>query len=285
MTDIFYKTAKVIAWWSGGITSAVACKLAIEKYSNIELIFIDTKNEDEDTYRFLNDCQVWYNQKIKTVTNEDYSSIQDVWYRWNSLNVANGAICSSELKRIMRIRVQNMLNPDVQIFGFDKSEKKRARNMTLNHPDAKAEFPLIEQKISKAKCIEILSNEGILVPKMYRLGFNNNNCFKTGCVQGGVGYWQKIKKEFPDKFEYMAKVEHELTERKGKPVTMLKNGESLIFLKKNDNYPEISDITTIKGRQPKNLLECNGFCASSGKKVQLELNLVDEFDFIIERVL
>jgi len=273
---------KVIGWWSGGVTSAIACKLAIDKYKDVELIFIDTKNEDEDTYRFLKDCEKWYGKEIKTVTNEDYESIQSVWIRWKSLNVANGAICSSELKRKMRIRIQNEINPDVQIFGFDRNEKKRANNMLLNHPDANAEFPLIDNKLSKVNCIEMLSNEGILVPQMYRLGFNNNNCFKTGCVQGGVGYWQKIRKEFPDKFNAMAKVEHDLTELKGKPVTMLKNNEELIFLVKNEKYPEIKDITSVKGRKPRNLLECNGFCASSGKKIQLELNLVDEIEFITE---
>ena len=33
-------------------------------------------------------------------------------------------------------------------------------------------------------------------PKMYQLGFRNNNCFKTGCVQGGIGYWQKMERDF-----------------------------------------------------------------------------------------
>lgn len=28
---------------------------------------------------------------------------------------------------------------------------------------------------------------------MYKLGFTNNNCFGTGCVQGGIGYWQKVE--------------------------------------------------------------------------------------------
>ena len=31
----------VIAWWSAGITSAVACKMALEMYENVELYYID----------------------------------------------------------------------------------------------------------------------------------------------------------------------------------------------------------------------------------------------------
>ncbi len=61
--------SKVIAWWSGGITSAVACKLAIDFYGkdNVQVLFIDTKNEHEDTYRFLKDCQKWYGCLIGSI--------------------------------------------------------------------------------------------------------------------------------------------------------------------------------------------------------------------------
>lgn len=42
----------VIAWWSGGVTSAVACKWAIDWFGldSVRIVFIDTKNEDDDTY-------------------------------------------------------------------------------------------------------------------------------------------------------------------------------------------------------------------------------------------
>ena len=62
-------TSKIIAWWSGGITSAVTCKLCIDLYGidNVRFIFIDTKNEDEDTYRFKLDCEKWFNKEIETI--------------------------------------------------------------------------------------------------------------------------------------------------------------------------------------------------------------------------
>lgn len=46
---------KIICWWSGGITSAVACKTALDLFKDknkCRVIMIDTGNEDEDTYRF-----------------------------------------------------------------------------------------------------------------------------------------------------------------------------------------------------------------------------------------
>ena len=84
------ETKKVICWWSGGITSAVACKLAIDLFGkeNCMVIMIDTNNEDEDTYRFKNDCEKWYELPIASITaiGEKYSCIEDVWDTFLSLN-------------------------------------------------------------------------------------------------------------------------------------------------------------------------------------------------------
>lgn len=100
----------------------------------------------------------------------------------------------------------------------------------------------------------------------YKMGYQNNNCFKTGCVQGGIGYWQKRQRDFPESFERMASLEHELTNIKGEPVTICKDqakGGGLVFLKPHPDYPSMKDISMMKGRMPKeNLMECNGFCST-----------------------
>jgi len=275
------KKYPIIAWWSGGITSAVTCKLCLDMYKSCEvrIVFIDTKNEDDDTYRFLKDCERWYSDAIETITNDDYESIQEVWYKYNSLNVAHGAICSSELKRTVRERFQKVNKFSLQAFGFDINEMKRVRGMELNYSHINPVFPLIGEGLSKDDCMRIVTEAGIDPPVTYKYGFRNNNCFKTGCIQGGIGYWQKMQKEFPDKFNQMATVEHDLTDRSGRPVTMLKDqakGGGLVFLKPHLKYPEVIDISQKKGRPVKPLLECNGFCGindlSERSSTEKELN-------------
>lgn len=257
---------EIIAWWSGGVTSAVACKISIDLFgiNNVRIIFIDTFNEDSDTYRFKNDCEKWYGKSIESISNEKYKSIKQVWFKFKSLNVAHGAICSSTLKREVRLKFQSEnTHIKYQVFGFDIDEPKRAKSMTLNYPDANSIYPLLLFGYSKKRCIEILQKNNIEIPVAYKLGFNNNNCLDTGCVQGGIGYWQKMKRDFPDKFEAMAIIEHELTDLKGEPVTMLKDQSKeggLVFLKPHPDYPNIKDISMMKGREPKPLMECNGFC-------------------------
>ena len=258
----------IIGWWSGGITSAVACKLAQEVYGKkrVRMIFIDTRNEDEDTYRFLKDCEKWYGTKIETISSDDYPSVRDCWFKHLSLNVANGAICSYKMKRVVRERWEKDNQYRHQVFGFDCNESRRALALRMNHSQTNPIYPLMFFGLTKKDCLDMVAEEGIDLPRTYRLGFQNNNCFQTGCVQGGIGYWQKIGREFPDKFEEMAKVEHELTNLKGSPVTMLKDqakGGGLLFLKPHPDYPDIKDISQKKGREPKPLLECNGFCGTN----------------------
>jgi 3'-phosphoadenosine 5'-phosphosulfate sulfotransferase (PAPS reductase)/FAD synthetase len=265
----------IVAWWSGGITSAVACKIAIDIFGidRVRIVMIDTFNEDDDTYRFKSDCEVLYGKKIEVISEIGlkHESIEDVWYKYKSLNVANGAVCSSELKRNARKRFQKNNSFTHQVFGFDISEPNRAKAMTVNYPEAKAIYPLLLHGLSKEQCIKIFNDLNVKIPNMYSLGFKNNNCFKTGCVQGGIGYWQKMMIEFPDKFEKMAKVEHDLTELKGSPVTMLKDqsnaakdsGLKNVFLKHNKKYPNIKDISMMKGFKVEPLTECNGFCGTN----------------------
>lgn len=271
----------IICWWSGGITSAVACKVAIDIYGkeNCKVIMLDTKNEHEDTYRFLKDCENWYGIEIETLSAipDTYKSIEDVWYKHKQLNTANGAICSYKLKRVVREKWEKNNSWDHQVFGFefDTKEFKRAMALKLNHGHTNPIFPLLMLGLNKKDCIEIVQEANIQIPKAYELGYQNNNCLKTGCVSGGIGYWKKIQKEMPDKFNDMAKVEHDLTDMRGYQVTMLKDQSKeaklkiadtqdrlahLVFLKPHPRYPNNKCIDDMTGRMPENLVDCNGFC-------------------------
>lgn len=271
----------IIAWWSGGITSAVACKIAIDIYGSdrVRIIMIDTENEHSDTYRFKKDCEKWYGINIEIITGigEKYGNIFDVWRKHKSLNTATGAICSTNLKRLVREKWEKKNKGfSHQVFGFEfeKKEFNRSLSMTLNHGHrTKAIYPLLMMGYNKKDCIKIVEDAGILIPEMYLLGFQNNNCFATGCVQGGIGYWQKMKRDFPDKFNVMADLEHELTELKGEPVTMLKDQSNqakesykqdsksvLVFLKKHPLYPNLKCIDDMRECKVEPLFECNGMC-------------------------
>lgn len=278
------KENPVIAWWSGGVTSAVTCKLCVDWFGaeNVRIVFIDTNNEHSSTYTFMHQCEKWYGVYIERISNLAFKTIREVWYHYKSLNVATGAICSTTLKREVREKFQLTTKFSHQAFGFDTSELHRAKAMKLNHQDSRPIFPLIAEILSKQDCFKIIEKANDLftqldIPEPYKMGYKNNNCFETMCVQGGIGYWQKVYREQPVKFQAMAIIEHELTDLRGEPVTMLRYKGKPLFLLHNDNYPKCQNIMQIEGiREPKPLLECNGFCGTNdlkrNKQTEREIN-------------
>jgi hypothetical protein len=234
------------------------------------VVWQDTKNEDEDTARFRKDCERLYEREIIRLSRFDDvnygpKNIEEIWLKYLTLNNATGAICSTELKREVREAFQNLKTDYAQVFGFDKNEMRRHTNMRKNYPEINPISPLIDLRMSKADCVRLFHKLGIEPPNAYKYGFKNNNCLKTGCVRGGIGYWQKYKVVFPDRFAAMAQRERTISRLAGRPVTIIRDqtiarkGEP-IFLEPNPDYPEFQHIGMKQGKEPEEMVECHGFC-------------------------
>jgi hypothetical protein len=115
-----------------------------------------------------------------------------------------GARCTTELKK--NVRKQYERPDDVHIFGLTKDEAKRIERFEDQNSDTKVEWIL--ENTTKKDCYRIVQEAGIELPEMYKLGYNNNNCI--GCVKGQAGYWNKIRVDFPDAFDRMAKQERKM---------------------------------------------------------------------------
>lgn len=201
---------RALVWFSCGITSAVAAKMSVKKYSDklpVDIVYTDPGSEHPDNVRFLKDCEKWFGQKIVVLKNPRYDDTWEVFRKERYLSGVNGAKCTTVLKKILRQRYQRV-ESDIQIFGFDSAEQKRADNWRHNNPEVFLETPLIDMGLTKSDCINIVRKQGIEIPEMYKLGYKNNNCI--GCVKGQGGYWNKIRVDFPDVFKRMADVEIEL---------------------------------------------------------------------------
>jgi 3'-phosphoadenosine 5'-phosphosulfate sulfotransferase (PAPS reductase)/FAD synthetase len=197
---------RVVAWFSCGVTSAVATKITIEAYPEAIVAYCDTGAEHPDNARFLKDCEAWFGRKIDVLRSAKYRDIWDVFEKRRFLVSPKGALCTVELKKTVR---RDFEKPDdLQIFGFDTSELPRAQRFKDNNPEVDVWYPLIERGLSKPDCLDAVRRAGIEIPAMYKLGYRNNNCI--GCVKGGAGYWNKIRKDFPAVFARMAAMERKL---------------------------------------------------------------------------
>lgn len=199
----------IIGWFSCGVTSAVACKIALSMYQDVELYYIDTGSQDPDSLRFLKECEKWYGQTIHLLHSAQYADHFDVIEKKRFVNGPTGAACTYELKKKVRYDLQDSLGEwDGQVWGFDSGEEKRAQRFAEQNPVTKPLFPLIEKGITKENAAYMLEHAGIGMPLMYRLGYRNNNCI--GCVKGGMGYWNKIRVDYPSQFNRMAVLERKI---------------------------------------------------------------------------
>lgn len=153
-------------------------------------------------------------KKIEILKSTQYESVEDAILAAGVVRMHNGfAPCTNYLKK--RVRKQwEQEHADYEItyvWGFDLSEKQRAENVLETMIEFHHVFPLIDQSLFKQDCHAMAARLGIKRPVMYDMGYRNNNC--VGCVKGGMGYWNKIRVDFPEVFESRAKLERKLNSR------------------------------------------------------------------------
>ena len=230
--------------------------MALEKYPDAVIYRSDTGSEHPDNERFMRDCEKWFGKKVNVLKSELYSDIWEVFDAKKMLATRRGyAPCTSEMKRVVGDSVWNF--GDIEIFGYTVEEKRRVERWQEHNNERIIECPLVERGYTKEDCFGLLERVGIELPEMYKLGFRNNNCI--GCVkaQDNIDYWKRIRKHFPDKFEWMAKKERELGFNLNRKTI---SGERLpVYLDEiEDGEPRASD----------NPVTCGLFCMADADSFQ-----------------
>ena len=202
-----------VSWFSAGVSSAVATRLTIDSYGVNEIIYIDIEDQHPDSIRFVNDCEHWFGQPI-TILRAPYGTVENACRAAGGrgwINGPGGAACTRFLKK--RVRKEWELTNEHRnlryVWGLDADEASRAERIVDAMPNFEHLFPLLDHAsgngMGKEAAHAVLRASGVRRPIMYELGYHNNNC--VGCVKGGMGYWNKIRVDFPEVFEARAKLE------------------------------------------------------------------------------
>lgn len=202
-----------VCWLSAGVSSFIAGYIerdTIDKY-----IYIDIKDQHEDSMRFIKDCEKILGKKCEILKSDEYLDVEDAIRKKGIVrHVHTGyAPCTVLLKKDVRRKwEQNHADYEITyVWGFDVNEKHRADRLLKTDVEHNHVFPLIERNLLKSDAQEMCALLGVKRPIMYDLGYSNNNCI--GCVKGGMGYWNKIRIDFPDVFEKRAKMERDINRR------------------------------------------------------------------------
>ena len=197
----------IVSWFSAGASSAVATKLALQSGEAVRIIYIHIDDQHEDTMRFLRECQDWFGVTIE-ILHSRYGSVENACRAASFLNSPHGAACTTRLKKHVRKQWEREHaggEPLTYVWGMDVNEAGRRERLIDSNPDQQHTFPLIDNGITKESAHGMLAAAGIARPKMYDLGYPNNNCI--GCLKGGMGYWNKVRSDFPEVFASRARLE------------------------------------------------------------------------------
>lgn len=234
-----------LVWFSCGASSAIAAKLATERYRNVEVLYCNTlATEHPDNKRFFDDIAAWCGVEIKLLSSDRYADIDDVFASTRYMAGPSGARCTVEMKK--RPREQYQRDDDIHIFGYTADEVKRIERFEKQNPALFVEWILRDHGITKADCLARLAAAGIDLPAMYRLGFDHNNCL--GCVKASSPhYWNAIRRHFPAVFETRARQSRVLGAR------LVRYHGQRIFL---DELPTTAQDIVVES------IECGPICQS-----------------------
>jgi 3'-phosphoadenosine 5'-phosphosulfate sulfotransferase (PAPS reductase)/FAD synthetase len=194
-----------IVFVSGGKASFELLRRVINRYgkSNTVAIFADTKTEDLDLYRFLDDIEHALNIEIVRLADG-----RTVWELFNEIGLMGNSQkdpCSRILKReIMMDYLQANYSPDDTVvhLGLDWQEEHRIKRVRKNYESIgyRSEFLLAEPPYQWGdQYLQSIREMGIEPPRLYLMGFEHNNCGGT-CVKAGQAQWANVYHSLPERF-------------------------------------------------------------------------------------
>lgn len=235
-----------VCWISAGVSSFIAGWLVRDTVD--EYIYIDIADQHPDSMRFIKDCEKALGKPIHILRSEQYQNVEECIRVFGGVRNVNNFFypCTNWLKKRVRKRWEEAHAGDdiTYVWGMDMNEQHRADRLVEGMPQFEHEFPLIDKKLTKAEAHGILASLGIKRPVMYDMGYSNNNCI--GCVRGGIGYWNKIRVDFPDVFAQRAKMERDI-------------GNTILHDLKGPIY--LDELDPNRGKMTNEIMdECDIFC-------------------------
>ena len=239
---------KYIVSVSGGKDSTACILWALEniKKDKIDFVFMDTKWEHEDTYKYLDYLEDKLNIKIKrieTIGMEELSikrkCMPNIWMRF----------CTVELKKkpFNNYVFENYISKGINFIVITgvRQEESRARQkedmirldnvtFTINGKKKKIVFKTLRPIIywSKERVFEYIKENNIEINPLYRRGFNRVGCYP--CVFARNYEIELLEQKYIDR---MRKLEDKISKMHGKKATFFeKRRDDILKQRKLELY-------------------------------------------------
>jgi hypothetical protein len=217
---------KHVVMFSGGVGSWATAKRVAARHGTDDLIllFADTRMEDLDLYRFIEEAAA--NVGGQFVKIEDGRTPWDVFWDVRLIGNTQKDPCSRVLKRepLRRWLEDNHDPEDTTIYiGIDWTEVHRFKGAVERHLPWAVEAPMTEAPyMDKQDMLRVLREEGICPPRLYQEGFPHNNCGGF-CVKAGQKQFQHLLERRRELYLWHERKEQEMREMLGKDVAILRD--------------------------------------------------------------
>lgn len=217
-----------IIFFSGGKSSFSVADWVKTRYQedNVVLYFTDTKWEDDDLYRFINEASDAL--ELPMLTHADGRNPVELMFEKKLVFNSRIGDCSKILKmRVARQFLKKGIEPEVVewrnkqylksedfvtnatlYFGIGWEEMHREGPIRKNWKPFDVVMPLIDEVIDNN---QVLAKYGIREPRLYALGFVHNNCTAM-CVKAGMGHHRNLRDKLPDVFNKLMAQEAHLSD-------------------------------------------------------------------------
>jgi hypothetical protein len=239
-----------IIFFSGGKSSFSVADWVKTHYpnDNIVLYFTDTKWEDPDLYRFINEAST----KLQLPMLYHAMGLNPVELMFEKKLVFNSRIgdCSKILKmKVARdflkkgkepkekywvnkqyLKSNEFIKDATLYFGIGFEEMHREAPIRKNWKPFEVVMPMVDNIIDNN---ETLKKYNIEEPQLYKEGFTHNNCAGR-CVKAGQAHFKNLKEQRPEEFQKLMEQEVVLSDYvRYVKQPQIKNGQQKDHLKKD----------------------------------------------------
>lgn len=199
--------------YSGGICSWTTAMRVKEWHpgEEIVLLFADTRQEDKDLYRFLDDSAKQLGLPLIKIADgrTPWEVFEDERFIGNSRIDPCSKILKRQLLATWMWRHRSMMNT-VQHFGLDWTEHHRLEIQRKHQVPWRIQAYMTEPPyLSKQQMISWAVSEGLTPPRLYRLGFSHNNCGGF-CIKAGQAQFALLLRTMPKRYAFHEQKELEL---------------------------------------------------------------------------
>jgi hypothetical protein len=199
-----------------------------------EIIFADTGSELPETYAYLDYFEKKSGLKITKVKSH-LGKIYDYYNNKRCFPLPTFRDCTGKFKiqpirKYIREKYGKKETFEMNIF-IDYSEFHRMHTSDVKY--AKNVYPLVEQKITREKCIELIKSKGYELPI-------KSGCFF--CPFNTKKKWIELKNNHPDLFQ--------------KTLDLEKNA---MYTKEGKRKWNLKPLINMRGKESKTLFECACF--------------------------